>query len=159
MAQVEVEMECVNLKERFGSRFKVRYEESYQAQYGARAHTVDPWLMVIPCHRGHVCPWGGDMLAASIDSRGSTAKKLVALPGVRLCQDGFDGVTVVFPLWMFDHVAELMRPRRRRVVSEEGRTRLAQLSREYSPFRITEKHFDERQCVPMLQDDPEAIPA
>ncbi len=30
-------MECINLKEQFGKRFRVRYEESYYADRGAGA--------------------------------------------------------------------------------------------------------------------------
>jgi hypothetical protein len=37
-------MECINLKARFGKRYKVTYEESYFAEYGPHARKEDPWL-------------------------------------------------------------------------------------------------------------------
>ena len=124
-------MECVNLKERFGKRYRVRYEESYYVEHGSRAWGDDPWLQVIPCDLGHIFPHGGNLLAASTNRRGATAKKLMALPGVTVHQDGDDGVTVLFPVESFDQVAALMRPKRRRVVSEAERQRLRLLGAKY----------------------------
>jgi len=114
-------MECVNLKERFGKRFKVRYEESRRADRGDGARLPDPWLMILLCQRGHIFPWGGDRLAASTDSPGATARKLAALPGAILHQDGADGMTVVFDVADFAAVAALMHPRRRRQMTEAQR--------------------------------------
>jgi hypothetical protein len=53
-------------------------------------------------------------LAAVTNKAGPTARKLAALPGVTLWQDGSDGVTVLFDLAQFAEVAKLMHPRRRR---------------------------------------------
>ena len=47
-------MDCINLKERFGDRFKVAYEESYYAQHGENARVEDPVYMIIPCKWGHL---------------------------------------------------------------------------------------------------------
>jgi len=71
-------MDCIDLKERFGGCFKVKYEESYYAQYGPNARTEDPWYMIIPCKNGHICPWGGSNLAACTNSAGRVANKLKA---------------------------------------------------------------------------------
>jgi hypothetical protein len=125
-------MDCVNLRERFGRRYRVEYEESYYAQYGPHARTDDPWLQIIPCRRGHICPWGPSTLAASTNGRGPTARKLIALPGVTLWQDASDGVTVLFPVEMFDEVAELMKPRRRRQMTEEQRQAAAERLAKYA---------------------------
>lgn len=57
-------MECLNLKRIFGERYKVAYEESYYAEYGPNAYREDPWLMVLLCQHGEICPWGGQNLAA-----------------------------------------------------------------------------------------------
>lgn len=88
---------CVNLKERFGRRYKILHEESYLAQYGPRARTDDPWLQIIPCARGPIYPHGFNILAASTNSRGPTAGKLAALDFATVHQDGSDGVTILFP--------------------------------------------------------------
>ena len=55
------DMNCVNLRIRFGRRYRIEYDDSYYAQYGlCRGRT--PWLKIIPCQRGHIFPWGGNML-------------------------------------------------------------------------------------------------
>ncbi len=69
---------CINLKERYGTRFKVVYEESYGVDRGERGRTEDPWLMILLCDHGHIYLHGGDMLAASTNKRGSVAKRLRA---------------------------------------------------------------------------------
>ena len=51
--------DCINLKEMFGDRYKVTYEESYYADHGETAYKEDPWLMILLCQHGHICPWGG----------------------------------------------------------------------------------------------------
>jgi len=115
---------CVNLQERFGKRFKVRYEESYFAQYGPRSLVVDPWLMVIPCVGGEIYPHGGDTLAAYLRS-GPRGKELRRLGCVRVKTDGSDGTTVLFHVADFDQVARIMQPRRRRTATEKVRAHLA----------------------------------
>jgi hypothetical protein len=152
-------MACVNLKERFGRQYRVRYEESYHAQYGPRAYTVDPWLMIIPCQHGHIYPQGGNMLASSTHKPGATAKRLKAIQGVTLHQDGADGVTVLFPVDHFDAVAEIMRPRRRRVVSESERERLRILGAKYGFQHGTGARFESAVCVPTPPDGSQAIQA
>jgi hypothetical protein len=139
--------ESINLRERFGKRYKVTYEESYQAQHGPRAWVDDPWLMIIPCRHGHIFPWGGDKLTASTDRRGGIAKSLMGLPGVAVHQDGSDGVTAVFPVERFDAVAALLIPRRRRVVSEAERERLRAMSAQYGFRRIVGAPETSAVCV------------
>ncbi len=124
-------MDCINLKERFGDRFKVTYEESYYAQFGPNARIEDPWLMIIPCQAGHICPGGVGRLMACTDSAGSIAKRLKALEFTIVAQDGSDGVNVIFPVDRFDEVATVMKPRRRRRLSEQRRQKLLKASQNY----------------------------
>ena len=65
---------CVNLQQRFGDKFQIELDESYHGQYGENARTVDPWYMQIPCQHGHICPWGGDILAACTDRSGASGQ-------------------------------------------------------------------------------------
>ena len=122
---------CINLREQFGRRYKVQYEESYYAEHGPNAWVEDPWLMIIPCRNGHICPWGETTLAACTDKAGPIAKRLKALPFTTTHQDGDDGANVLFEVEHFDEVAEIMIPRRRRQVSEEERRRLAEAGAKY----------------------------
>jgi hypothetical protein len=142
--------ECINLRATFGDRFRVRYEESYYVQRGAfRPRGEDPWLQIIPCDFGHIGPWGGSTLAACTNGRGPTVTRLTALACVKVAQNGTDGVNVLFDVADFEQVAAIMRPKRRRKVSEAERQRLAALSRQYSPYRkapFTESDSEGQGC-------------
>ena len=113
-----MEAPCVNLRDRFGRQFKVTYEESYWAAYGPNATRDDPWYQIIPGARGHVYPHSAAMLAAASDTSGPTARRLMALPFVQVHTDGSDGVTVLFPPERLDDMADLLRLRRPRRVSD-----------------------------------------
>jgi hypothetical protein len=115
---------CIDLAEHYGERFRVIHEASYSADRGDGARAHDPWTLLIPCERGHIYPHGGELLGASTDTRGPTAKALAGLPGVRVVQDGSDGINVVFPAAEFETVAAVLKPRRRRILSPEQRDRL-----------------------------------
>lgn len=122
-------MQCIDLRRRFGEQYRVTYEESYWAQYGDDARVEDLWLQIIPCRHGHIYPHEGDMLAASTDKRGRVAAALVALDFITVLQDGDDGVNVAFHVNHFEEVAALLKPRRKRHLSETERTRLAEMGR------------------------------
>lgn len=115
----------INLKERFGTRWRIEYEESYRADRGHKARTEDPWLQVIPCQHGDICPWGGDLLAACSSGRGSIAKRLTELPFATVEQDGSDGVNVGFHPDHFEEVADIMRAKRKRAPQTEAQRRAA----------------------------------
>jgi hypothetical protein len=117
---------CIDLKERFGRRFRLLYEESYTTE-NRRGH--DPWLLTIVCRHGHIYPHGRDQLAASTNSRGPIAKRLAALPCVRVVQDGDDGINVVFHIDDFTTVAAIMKPKRRRKLTAEHKAKLTAAGR------------------------------
>ena len=119
---------CIDLAERFGHKYRVTYEESYYAQYGPHARVEDPALMIIPCRFGHFYPFGGTLLAASVDGHPNVAGVLRRLPCCRVHQDGdFGELTVVFDAADFATVAKIMKPRRRRQVSAPERERLREI--------------------------------
>jgi hypothetical protein len=92
----------------------------------------DPWLQVILCRAGHICPWGGSTLAAVTDTAGPTARRLAALDFATVHQDGSDGMTILFPVEKFPEVAALMHPRRRRRMTEEQRQAAAERLAKYA---------------------------
>ncbi len=116
--------ECINLKERFGKRWKVRYEESYKAERGERAFAPDPWLLVIACQHGEIYPHGGNMLGVSTNRRGQISKRISELPFTKITQDGDDGINAVFHIDNIEKVAAIMKPRRRKRLSPEHRAKL-----------------------------------
>jgi hypothetical protein len=126
-----MEVPCVNLRERFGRRYKVTFEESYAAAYGPKASRDDPWLQIIPGALGHVFPHSATMLGAKPGRSGKSARRLKDLPFVQVHTDGSDGVTVLFSPNHLNLVADLLQLRRRRRVSDRERQRLAALGRKY----------------------------
>jgi len=148
-------MDCINLKERFGDRFKVDYEESYYAERSIRS-VEDPWLMILLCQRGHICPWGGSTLAACTKGAGSAAKRLKALPFVEVAQDGRDGTNVLFDVRDFDAVAKIMHPRRRRRLSEEQKRQSAKRLRKYQFAKGQEDRGPARQAY---SEDETGLPS
>ncbi len=122
----------MDLKKRFGGRYRVVYEESYHSDRGENARTEDPWLMVIPCQRGHIYPHGQDVLAASTNTRGGIARKLAALDCTTVVQEGSDGINATFHVRDFERVAELMIPKRRRRLTVEQRRAAAERLAKYA---------------------------
>ena len=143
-------MTCINLKERFGDRFKVAYEEAYYAEYGENAHREDPDYMILLCKHGHICPWGGENLAACTRKPGRIVNRLRALPFTEVVQDGDDGANVAFPVEYFDEVAEIMRPRKRSrpTISDERRAELAERMRNINRERQSHAAPEDQTSVP-----------
>lgn len=107
--------ECVNMRTLFGARFRVGRDPA------ASARDTDPWLLTLPCRYGTIYPHGGDVLAVEVDGHSKLAARVAALPGVRAHQWGDQERTLLFPVALFDQVAAIVRPRRRRVLTEEQR--------------------------------------
>jgi hypothetical protein len=131
-------MECVNLRSHFGQKYKVGYEESYYAQYGPNARVEDPWLMIIPCQRGvQIYPWDQSTLAVSTETETpeSWIDALMAIPSIRIHQAGDDGFTLLFDIEDFEQVAQIVKPRRRRRLSDEQRAAAAERLRSYQPAK------------------------
>jgi hypothetical protein len=60
--------DCINLKTAFGAKYFVDTEESYFAESGSTTNScTDPWLFQLRGTRGHICPWGGDLLAVCLN--------------------------------------------------------------------------------------------
>jgi hypothetical protein len=84
------------------------------------------WCYRIPCKYGFISVHGPATLAAWTGSPKMVAK-LVALDGVRVHQQGDREIRVLFPSERLDAVAELLRARRKRQVSEATRQRLIEV--------------------------------
>ncbi|MEQ8788898.1 MAG: hypothetical protein RIC55_21480 [Pirellulaceae bacterium] len=138
-------MDCINLKKQFGRRYRIAYEESREAEFGEGARTVDPRLMFIPCQYGHIFPWGGDLLAASVDGHGRIARRVASMDCCTVVQDGDDGeLTATFNADDFKQVASLMRPRRRKQLSEERHRKLVEAGQSTRFSGTNTEHSDER---------------
>lgn len=111
----------INLKKRFGKQYRVRHEESLQAENSEFRTEEEPWLQIILCQRGHIYPYGEELLAVSTDHRGKTSNKIMSLPYVKVLQEGDDGINATFPAKHFDEIAKIMGARRKRQMSPEQR--------------------------------------
>ena len=111
-------MGSVNLLNLFGDRFRITFDRAYSARHVPRAK-LDPWMMQLPCEgRGvTIYPHGGSMLAVEVDRRPSIVAKLRAIPGLKLHQDGDLEKTFLFDVGLFEQVAEVVKPRRKRQVT------------------------------------------
>lgn len=110
---------CIDLSA-FADRFKLTTDPA------ASPRNKDPWLLVMPCKFGEIYPHGGKYLAAATFTRGPIAKRLLQYG--RFYHDACDGVTVVFHVDQFDAVAEIMQPKRRRVLSADHKAKLSAAS-------------------------------
>jgi hypothetical protein len=128
---MEVHMNVINLKQKSGCRYKVTFEESYNGEHGEHGRTDDPWLMVIPAQHGHFFPHGEATLAFATDKSGLIARQLRELDFTEILQDGDDGVNIAFPVERFEEVASIVKPKRRRRLSERHRCRLLQAGRSH----------------------------
>lgn len=107
-------MKCINLRTRFGRKYRVTYEESYRAQYGPRARIEDPALMVLLCRYGHIYPFGDSRLAAFVAGHPNVAGTLRRMTCCEVWQDGDDGdLTVLFDAADFVQIALIMKPQRK----------------------------------------------
>ena len=120
---------CINLRDHFGDRYRIGWDPAYDPKHRPK-DKLDPWMMLVLCKRGEILPWGGELLGVTVDHRPVTAKRLLNL-GLRLVQDGDHEKTFVFHVDRFDEVADLVKPRRRRQVSDTEKRRLAEMGRRH----------------------------
>jgi hypothetical protein len=153
----------VNLRALFGDRFRVGFEESYHAQYGAHARVDNPWLQLLLCEKGTIGPWGGTKLVASTNTSGATATALKALACVQVKQDGADGVNAIFDVADVDQVLRLLKPRRRRrpnYIAEQRQAigRRLQVARQGAGNAMRQPRLPARPCASGRPVDSQAVP-
>ena len=103
---------CVNLRQEYGKRYKIGREAPANSW-------TDPWYHVLLCRYGHIYPHSATELAFTSNRRLKATRKLAAtISGARILTFGDDGVTVAFPAEQLETVLELVKPYRRRRLSE-----------------------------------------
>jgi hypothetical protein len=104
--------ECINLRQRFGGTYRTSLDPAFD-------DPRDPWGHQIRC-RGQgvtIYPHGGELLAVEVNHRRGIARQLAQL-GLRCTQDGDTEKTFIFPVSRFDEVAAVVKPRKRRQLTE-----------------------------------------
>ena len=126
-------MECVDLRQ-FGDTYRVAAEESYRAETGSTIERcTDPWLFILRGSQGHVCPWGGELLALCVDDgHPKLCGRLARESSVMLdrSQIGDDGGNFVFHVRDLPKAAKYAKLYRRRQLTDEQKAeRTARLRR------------------------------
>jgi hypothetical protein len=110
-------------------RFRLARDESNDAERFKGEEL--PWLLQIPCQRGHIYKHSDELLAVYVTTQ-PRAMKLEALEGV-IAHDAFaegEGIYLFRPE-LIEKVAGIMKAKRKRRMSEEQRQRLIENTRRY----------------------------
>jgi hypothetical protein len=111
----------IDLKATYGDRYRIELDES--ANLGGISRDEMPWYYRVACQHGHVYLHGENTLGAFSGGL-IVGKRLLALPGVTPHQRGDLEVSVTFPPDLFPEVAALLKPLKRRRLSDEHKARL-----------------------------------
>ena len=66
-------MKCINLRERFGERFRISYDPAAEVEIGLKR---DPWYLVIKYKTGsEICPNGGQTLRLEVPRKRQAATR------------------------------------------------------------------------------------
>jgi hypothetical protein len=110
--------EPINLKKVFTS-----YRINYDPAALSRAERHSPWSYQIPCVNGTIWPYSDQLLAVDVDGHPHVARKLEQLD-LDMLVNGEHEKTFLFPLEQAEQVLEIVKPRRRRRLSNEYKMQL-----------------------------------
>lgn len=110
---------CVNLRERFGSTYRIGNDPAA----GPRP-SKDPWMMTILCSQGEIYPHGGTRLGFQTTGGNIRLNALAAHPLLTPHQRGDAEATYLFEVADFEKLAPVLKPRKRKVMSEEQREKM-----------------------------------
>jgi hypothetical protein len=113
--------ELIDIRRCYGHKYRVISED-------LNSRNSDAWAWTIPAARGHLYLHSPDRLGAATNGR-RVGRILARLSGVRIEQEADDGLNLSFPVEQFKAVARVMRPKRRRQISERERRRLTDVGR------------------------------
>lgn len=113
-------MTPIDLKAEFGGKWQIGLDEA------ARGRWADPWNYIVRCKHGHLYPVDGDRIGAATNRAGAIVRKLRAIDGVEVFQDGEDGANAVFDRAKLRFIQRVMKPRPVRQLSAAQRSALAQ---------------------------------
>ena len=123
---------CIDLRERFNDRYRVDVDPSYRADTGSSKNSNrDPWNWVLKGKRGHICPWGGDLLAVCIEGHPKICRKLALEPWVITTQYGDDGINAVIHIDDFEKAVSYVKLYRKRQMTDERKEALVAMGREH----------------------------
>ena len=125
--------ECIDLWRMYGHDYRVSWDPAYDTS-GVPRHKLDPWYFVIHGRFGTVYPFGGMCLVCEIDNHNKIARKaLENVNGSTLIQDGEYEKAIRFAAEYFPIVADILRLRRRKKLSQEQKEKC---SRQLAKFKF-----------------------
>jgi hypothetical protein len=102
----------------------------------------DPSDLIIRGKFGHVYQHSETMLGVATKTHGRAARQLAAMPGVTVLQNGTDGINAIFLPDLLDQVDAVVQLRRRRVLTESHKAKLAAANAPYR-FRASKRDSSE----------------
>lgn len=119
-------MNPIDLKTIAAGRYKIALDEAASIEPGGKK---DSWYQVIPCRYGQIYPYSDNLLAVYVQGL-AARNRLSGLAELTLCNWSDDGEAVfLFPLILLDLVAEVVKPRRKRRLSEGHKSALLDAGR------------------------------
>ena len=112
--------ESIDFRQRFGGKYRIEFDEAANNGAGGKR---DPWLYLLPCRYGHIYPHSQFLLGVYCDHP-RVIKRLATLPRLLEHQSGDSEAIFLFLPEMFDDVAVVVQPKRRRKLSAEHRMAL-----------------------------------
>ena len=138
---------CINLKEQFGNRYKMRITPGYEK------FKRDPWNFEILCKFGVIYPHGDDQLGfVPFENTSETPIKVtrnainrategvMGLPCLISREESSDPKNLLFCLKDFRQIAKIVKPRRKKSMSEAHKRALLEGLRNYQ-----ETHHEDEQ--------------
>ncbi len=117
----------IDLRAAYGHRYKITMDEAAKFDPAGKN---DPWLFQIPCRYGHIYPHSDKLLAYYCCGKKIRAHLHREHPELEVPQwtDDYEAV-FLFPLELFETIAEYAKPKIRRRLSERRRKRLIEAGR------------------------------
>ena len=131
-------MNPINLKTLAAGQFRLGLDEAALIEPGGKK---DPWYQVIPCKYGQIYPFSNTLLA--IHSKGSGIRqKLQDIEGITVHNWSDDGEAIfLFGPELFEKVTGVVKPKRKRQLSQAQRQQTADRLRAYH-FRPNSTHVN-----------------
>lgn len=135
----------LDLKKLADRRYRITMDESWEPTGDAadRLHYYQ-----IPCRHGHIYPHSPEYLGVYVDGN-RKAKKIEAIPGIKIHQRGTDEATFLFTPDLLDVVAAEMKAKKRRQLSPERRAALVAAG---SQFAFPKPRASEPENDPRIDD-------
>ncbi len=131
-------MHPIDLKNVSAGRFKLSLDPAADREPSGKK---DPWYQAIPCKHGQVYPYSDALLAVHVKGY-AARRKLADIDGPIQYNWSDDGEAVfLFPPALFEQVAEIIRPKRKRRLGEAQRRAAADRLRAYH-FRPNSTHVN-----------------